>query len=108
MRSTIIDAGSKSTDVWGLLQGTWNEYDSGEWHIVKTPFFLVLTATCNKGGHPLPFKFKMPVVGIRYYSDGSCKSVIVRPGENSINITDNTCIVKFQLFGNEVDTEAVI
>lgn len=107
MRSTIIDAGSKQNDVWGLLQGTWNEYDSGEWHIVKTPFFLCLTATCGAGGHPLPFKFNMPVCGIKYYGDGTVSAVIVRPGENSINI-DEKCIVKFQLFGNEADTVGVI
>ena len=107
MRSTIIDAGSKQSDVWGLLQGTWNEFDKDSWHIVKTPFFLTLTATCSEGGHPLPFKFKVPIVGIKYFGDGGIEAVIVRPGENSINVTEK-CVVKFQLFGNEAETEAVI
>ena len=115
MRSTIIDAGSKQTDVWGLLQGTWNEYDvkvGGEsekksWHVVKTPFFLILSATCDAGGYPLPFKFNVPVCGILYYGDGSVSAAIVRPGENSINVSKK-CIAKFQLFGNEADVAAVI
>lgn len=107
MRSTIIDAGSKQSDVWGLLQGTWNEWDTGEWHVVRTPFFLTLTAICDAGGHPLPFKFKVPVCGIKYYGNGDIGAIVVRPGENSINVTSK-CVVKFQLFGNEADTEAVI
>jgi hypothetical protein len=49
----------------------------------------------------------MPVCGIKYYGDGTVSAVIVRPGENSINI-DEKCIVKFQLFGNEADTVGVI
>jgi hypothetical protein len=35
------------------------------------------------------------------------ESVVVRPGENSINVP-STCIVKFQLFGNEAETAGVI
>lgn len=107
MRSAVIDAGSKQEDIWGLLQGTWNEYDSGEWHVVKTPFFTTITLTAEPGGHPLPWKFKNPACGLLYYSDGSVESVVVRPGENSINVT-RTCIVKFQLFGSEADVGGVI
>ena len=107
MRSTIIDAGSQQSDVWGLLQGTWNEYDSGEWHVVKTPFFTTITMTADAGGHPLPWKFRNPVVGLLYLADGDVKSVVVRPGEISINVPDN-CIFKFQLFGNEADVTGVL
>lgn len=106
MRSTIIDAGSKQSDVWGLLQGTWNEYDSHGWHIVKTPFFTVLQANASPGGLPLPFAFRQPVVGLLYYTDGNVESVVVRPGENSLNITQ-TCIVKIQLFGIEAEVDSV-
>ena len=102
MRSTIIDAGSKQSDVWGLLQGTWNEYDSHGWHVLKTPFFTVMTANATPGGLPLPFAFRQPVCGLLYYGNGGVESVVVRPGEDSINITQ-TCIVKFQLFGNEAE-----
>jgi len=107
MRSVIVDAGSKQSDIWGLLQGTWNEYDRGSWHIVKTPFFLVLKATAEAGGLPLPFRFNEPVAGLMYFSEGDVQSVVVRPGENSINVP-STCIVKFQLFGNEAETAGVI
>jgi hypothetical protein len=107
MRSTIIDAGSKQSDVWGLLTGTWNEYDQAGWHIVKTPFFTVLSIVAEKGGIPLPFSFKVPVVGSKTYGNGDVKGIIVRPGENSINI-DDTCVVKFQLFGSEAEVTGVI
>lgn len=107
MRSTIIDVGSKQSDVWGLLQGTWNEFDKNGWHVVMTPFFLVITRTCEAGGNPLPFRFKDVVCGLAYMGDGSCESVIVRPGENSINMSKK-CIVKFQLFGNEANVDGVV
>jgi hypothetical protein len=107
MRSGIIDAGSKQNDVWGILAGSWNEFDRNGWHVVMTPFFLVMTRTCEAGGNPLPFRFKDVVCGLAYKSDGSASAVIVRPGENSINMSDK-CIVKFTLFGEEASTEAVI
>ena len=107
MRSTIIDSGSKQSDIWGVLTGVWNEYDKGEWHIVRTPFYLTLSATLEEGGHPLPFRFKNPICGIVYGADGAIGSVVVRPGENSVNV-QSTCIVKFSLFGTEADVEGVI
>lgn len=107
MRSAVINAGSKQSDVWGVLTGLWNEYDQGQWHILRTPFFLVLKATAEAGGLPLPFRFKEPVAGIMYFGDGTVGSVVVRPGENSIDVP-GTCIVKFQLFGMEADTSGVI
>ncbi len=107
MRSAVIDAGSKPSDVWGILTGLWNEYDQGQWHILRTPFFLVLKATAEAGGLPLPFRFKEPVAGLMYFSDGNVESVVVRPGENSIDVP-STCIVKFQLFGNEAEPAGVI
>lgn len=107
MRSTIIDAGSKQSDIWGLLTGTWNEYDSGQWHIVKTPFFTVLSTVAEAGGVPLPFSFKVPVVGTLTLGNGDVKGVIVRPGENSIKV-DQTCVVKFQLFGSEGEVTGVV
>lgn len=107
MRSTIIDAGSKQSDVWGLLLGTWDEYDSHGWHILKTPFFLVLSATLEKGAKPLPFRFKSPVVGTLTYGDGTVSGIVVRPGESAVNVED-TCIARFQLFGNEAEVTGVI
>lgn len=107
MRSAIIDSGSKQSDIWGVLTGMWNEYDQGDWHIVRTPFFLTLSATLEAGGHPLPFRFKHPICGLVHGTDGAISSVVVRPGENSVNIA-STSIVKFSLFGTEADVEGVI
>jgi hypothetical protein len=54
MRSGIINANSPKEDVWGALTGVWNEYDDHEWHVVKTPFMVALTATLKAGPQILP------------------------------------------------------
>ena len=107
MRSAVINAGSKQSDVWGVLTGLWDEYDHGQWHILRTPFFLVLKATLQEGACPLPFTFREPVAGMMYFGDGTVQGVVVRPGENSV-VVPQDCIVKFQLFGGEADTGGVI
>jgi hypothetical protein len=54
MRNAVINGGSPKEDVWGVLTGIWNEYDDHEWHVVKTPFMVVLTATLKAGPQILP------------------------------------------------------
>jgi hypothetical protein len=54
MRSGIINANSPKEDIWGALTGVWNEYDDREWHVVKTPFMVALTATLKAGPQILP------------------------------------------------------
>lgn len=54
MRSGIINACSSKEDVLAVLTGTWNEYDEREWHVVKTPFMVAMTATLDAGPNMLP------------------------------------------------------
>ena len=54
MRSAIINSGSKKEDIYGVLTGVWNEYNDREWHVVKTPFFIAMTATLDAGPNILP------------------------------------------------------
>lgn len=54
MRSCIINGSSPMSDVLGVLTGVWNEYDDREWHVVKTPFMVALTATLKAGPQILP------------------------------------------------------
>lgn len=54
MRSAIINSGSKKEDIYGVLTGVWNEYNDREWHVVKTPFFIAMTATIDAGPNILP------------------------------------------------------
>lgn len=54
MRNAIINSGSKKEDIYGVLTGVWNEYNDREWHVVKTPFFIAMTATLDDGPNMLP------------------------------------------------------
>ena len=54
MRSALINSNSPKEDVWGVLTGIWNEYDEREWHVVKTPFMVAMTATLDAGSNMLP------------------------------------------------------
>ena len=54
MRSALINSNSPKEDVWGVLTGIWNEYDEREWHVVKTPFMVAMTAPLDAGPNMLP------------------------------------------------------
>ena len=54
MRNAVINGGSPKEDVWGVLTGVWNEYDDREWHVVKPPFMVAMTATLDAGPQILP------------------------------------------------------
>ena len=54
MRNALINSNSPKEDVWGVLCGIWNEYDEREWHVVKTPFMVAMTATLDAGPNMLP------------------------------------------------------
>ena len=54
MRNGIVNGSSPLSEILGILTGTWNEYDDREWHVVKTPFFVALTATLEAGPQMLP------------------------------------------------------
>ena len=54
MRNAVINGGSPKEDVLGVLTGVWNEFDDREWHVVKTPFMVALTATLKAGPQILP------------------------------------------------------
>lgn len=99
MRSGAINGGSQVNDVLGVLSGQWDEFDRGEWHVVLTPFFLVLTATLDEGRHALPYTFKLPVAGMVSHNDGTVSAVVVKVGENAINL-DSAGLVQFNVFGD--------
>lgn len=105
MRSAIINRTSSLTDVMELLQGPWQEYDDGEFHIVKTPFFLVLTATLDAGSHALPFTFAVPVAGTVSHADGSVDASVIRPGETAVNLS-SPGIFALQVFGAFADVKS--
>ena len=56
MYSGLIGKTSPTVDVLTVLTGTWDERDAGDWHVVMTPFFTILTATLPEGQHPLAYK----------------------------------------------------
>lgn len=100
MKSGQINKTSPYVDLLEILSGTWNEYESDGWHIVKTPLFLSLTGTFSAGSHVLPFTFSIPIAGTLYAADNTIASVIVRPGETAINI-GKPGIVQMTLFGQQ-------
>lgn len=57
MRSAVVNMSSPKEEVWGVLSGVWNEYDAGnnkEFRVVKTPFYVAMSATLEAGTHILP------------------------------------------------------
>lgn len=98
MKSGIINRTSPYVDVLEQMTGVWNEYDSGSFHVVVTPFFTVLTATLDAGSAELPFRVTLPVAGTLSHADGSVEAVIIRPGQTAVSV-DSPGIFQLQMFG---------
>lgn len=107
MKSGMINRTSPYVDVVEMLSGTWNEYDSGDYHIVVTPFFTVITATLDAGSTELPFSFTLPVAGTLSHDDGSVEAVIIRPGQTAINV-GTAGLFQLQLFGDAAKVTALL
>lgn len=105
VKSGQINRTSSLVDMLEVMSGTYSEYDSGEWHVVKTPMFLTMTATLDAGNHPLPFTFAVPVAGTLYCADGTTAAVIVRPNDTAVNVPKSG-IVTFQVFGDYAEVKA--
>lgn len=107
MFNGIVNKGSTGVDILEVLSGIWNEYDSGEWHVVKTPMFLVLEATLDPGASPLPFSFKVPVAATVAGTDGSVAAVIVRPGDTVFDMPFPG-VATIQVFGDRACPRALL
>lgn len=106
MFNGVINKGSPAIDQLEVISGVWNEYESGEWHIVKTPLFLVMTATLDAGEHTLPFNFDVPVAGTLVSPDSTVEGLVVRPGNTAIKTT-MPGVATFQVFGDHARPRAV-
>lgn len=106
MYSGVINKTSTNVDVLEVLSGTWNQYTSGEWTVIKTPFYVVITAILDKGSHVMPFTVNVPIAGTLTTDGGDVKGVIYRPGNNVIDVTDPG-IVQFSVFGDQAKLTAV-
>lgn len=98
MYSGTINKFSPQVDVLEVLSGLWNEYDKGEFHVVVTPFFTVVTATLDTGSHVLPFSVTVPVAGTVSHADGTVEAVIVKPGDTAVSLS-HPGIFQLDLFG---------
>lgn len=98
MKSCVINRTSPLVDLQSVLSGVWNEWDDGDWHLVRTPFFMIMTTTADAGKLVLPYTFSRPVAGLLLRADGNARALVVRPGENVVQV-DSPGIVKFELFG---------
>ena len=106
MFNGVINKGSPAVDQLEVISGVWNEYNEGEWHIVKTPMFLVITGTLDAGQHVLPFNFDLPVAGTLVSPDGDVLGLVIRPGETAIDVS-KPGLVTFQVFGDHTRPHAV-
>lgn len=104
MRSALINGSSPREDIVGVLTGVWNEYDAGtgkEWHVVKTPWYVVLTGTLSAGTHVLPIVPRVTSL-LHWASKDSSGSVPVRIGQTTVQIPENA-VVELVYYGGSQD-----
>lgn len=102
MKSAVINKTSPYGDLLEMMAGSWTETDRDGWHIVRTPFFLVMTGTLDPGRHVLPFRFKVPVAARVSNADGTAGAAIIRPGDEAVEVS-KPCILDLQVFGEQAD-----
>lgn len=107
MNSAIINKGSQVNDVLGLLTGEWSEFDRDGWHIVKTPFFVSLTAIVAAGRRVLPFQVKNTCAGLLYRQDNSVEAIVVHPGDTCLDMP-GAGLFRMDLFGNLADSTTIL
>lgn len=99
IRKGEINGGSKLSDILSVLTGLWTEYDQGDFHVVKTPFFVVVTGNLDKGKHTLPFRVKSVQAALVTKSNGSVSGMVVRPFDDAVDMPDNG-LFRMEIFGD--------
>lgn len=107
MNSAIINKGSQVNDILGLLTGEWSEFDRDGWHIVKTPFFVSVSAVVEKGSKALPFSVKIPTAGILFKNSNSVEAVSIMPGDTAASFSADG-LFKLEMFGNQCDVSPIL
>ena len=101
MRNAVINGGSPKEDVWGVLTGVWNEYDDREWHVVKTPFMVALTATLNAGPQILPVA--PPRTSLLSWANAEHSgSLVLKAKDKNFSLPENA-VVQAIMFGTMGD-----
>lgn len=102
MRSAIINGSSPKEDIWSVLTGVWNEYNDGagdSFHIVKTPFFIAITATLKQGSHILPVTPKSTAM-LRWACEGDSGNIVLKAKNPNFTLPKNA-FVEVNLYGTE-------
>lgn len=97
MRNAIITGSSKTSDIVGVLTGVWNEYDERGWHVVKTPFFVSLSATLQAGPQILPVTPRRAAV-LSWANANNSGVIVIKAMDRNFVLPENA-VVETTLFG---------
>lgn len=97
MRNALINMNSQKEDVLGVLCGVWNEYDDREWHVVKTPFMVAMTATLPAGPQILPVA--PPRTSMLSWANAEHSgSLVLKAKDRNFSLPENA-VVQVVMFG---------
>jgi len=97
MRNALINMNSPKEDVWGVLCGIWNEYDEREWHVVKTPFMVAMTATLDAGPNMLPVTPPRTSL-LSWANSGHSGSLVLKAKDRNFTMPEKA-VVQVLMFG---------
>ena len=103
MRSAQINGNSPKEDVLGVLTGVWNEYDERDWHVVKTPFMVAMTATLKAGPQILPVAPPRTTL-LSWANAEHSGSLVLKAKDKNFSIPENA-VVQVVMFGTMGDTK---
>ena len=103
MRSAQINGNIPKEDVLGVLTGVWNEYDERDWHVVKTPFMVAMTATLKAGPQILPVAPPRTTL-LSWANAEHSGSLVLKAKDKNFSIPENA-VVQVVMFGTMGDTK---
>lgn len=91
MKSALINRNSSFQDVQQLLTGTWGATKSGDWNVVRTPFFTVLTGVLQMGSHVLPVTPTATSI-LKWANANGSGAIVVHPKQQAVDLPENAAV----------------
>lgn len=74
-----------------MLTGTWGATKSGDWNVVRTPFFTVLTGVLQAGSHVLPVTPNATSI-LKWANISASGNIVVHAKQQTISLPENAAV----------------
>jgi hypothetical protein len=106
MNSGLIGKNTPIVDLLEVLTGQWDERTVGTWHVVMTPFFVVMDSVVDEGQIALPYTVQVPIPALLFGKSGTVHALLIKPNTDALDCPESG-FVQIQVFGSASQLRAV-